>query len=60
MVLHYSFDTLSICIYAEHLFPIIKSCILDVESRGLKVHIIFTDNYTLNVNIFKLFPQVDS
>ena len=42
-------------ITAEYLFPIIKSCILDIESCGLKVQIISTDNYPLNVNLFKLF-----
>ena len=42
-------------ISAEYLFPIIKSCILDIESCGLKVQIISTDNYPLNVNLFKLF-----
>ena len=42
-------------ITAEYLFPIIKSCILDIESCGLKIQIICTDNYPLNVNIFKLF-----
>ena len=46
MVLYFSFDT----------FPIIKSCILYIESCGLKVQIISTDNYPLNVNLFKLFP----
>ena len=42
-------------ISAEYLFPIIKSCILDIESCSLKVQIISTDNYPLNVNLFKLF-----
>ena len=42
-------------ITAEYLFPIIKSCILDIESCGLKLQIISTDNYPLNVNLFKLF-----
>ena len=42
-------------ISAEYLFPIIKSCILDIESCGFKVQIISTDNYPLNVNLFKLF-----
>ena len=42
-------------ITAEYLFPIIKSCILDIESCGLKVQIVSTDNYPLNVNLFKLF-----
>ena len=42
-------------ITAEYLFPIIKSCILDIESYCLKVQIISTDNYPLNVNLFKLF-----
>ena len=39
----------------EYIFPIIKSCILDIESCGLRVQIISTDNYPLNVSIFKLF-----
>ena len=42
-------------ITAEYLFPIIKSCILDIESYCLIVQIISTDNYPLNVNLFKLF-----
>ena len=49
MVLYFS------SISAEYLFLIIKSCILDIESCGLKVQIIYTDNYPLNVNLFKLF-----
>ena len=40
---------------AEKLFNIIKSCILDVEECGLFVHVISTDNYPLNVKLFKLF-----
>ena len=51
MVLYFSFDTLR-SITAEYLFPIITSCILDIESYALKVQIISTDNYPLNVNYF--------
>ena len=40
---------------AEKLFETIKSCICDVEDRGLFVQIISTDNYPLNVKLFKLF-----
>ena len=42
-------------INAEFIFPIVRSCILDVESCDLKVHIISTDNYPLNVSLFKQF-----
>lgn len=42
-------------ISAEKIFPIIKSCIIDIEHCGLKVQVISTDNYPLNVNLFKLF-----
>ena len=37
----------------EH-FPIIKEVIQDVEACGLFVHVLCTDNYPMNVNIFKL------
>ena len=40
---------------AEKLFDTIKSCIHDVEDCGLFVEIISTDNYPLNVKLFKLF-----
>ena len=40
---------------AENLFETIKSCIRDVEECGLFVHIISTDNYPVNVKLFKLF-----
>ena len=40
---------------AIEIFPIIKSVIRDVESCGLFVHVLCTDNYPMNVNIFKLF-----
>ncbi|KAI6651128.1 Transposable element P transposase [Oopsacas minuta] len=40
---------------AEVLFPIIKDVIRDVEACGLSVHVLCTDNYPMNVNIFKLF-----
>ena len=42
-------------ISAERIFPIIKSCIIDIENCGLRVQIISTDNYPLNVNLFKFF-----
>ena len=44
-------------ISAEKIFPIIKSCIKDIEHCGLKVQVISTDNYPLNVNLFKLFSS---
>ena len=40
---------------AEKLFDTIKSCICDVEECELFVQIISTDNYPLNVKLFKLF-----
>ena len=40
---------------AEKLFETIKSCIVDVEHCGLFVQILSTDNYPLNVKLFKLF-----
>ena len=42
-------------ISAERIFSIIKSCIIDIENCGLRVQIISTNNYPLNVNLFKLF-----
>ena len=42
-------------ITAEKIFSIIKSCIIDIEHCGLKV--ILTDNYPLNVNVFKIFSS---
>ena len=42
-------------ISAGKIFPIIKSCIIDIENCGLRVQVISTDNYPLNVNLFKLF-----
>ena len=49
----YSLDTMHLSV--EYLFPIIKFCILDIESCGLKVHIISAGTYYLNVNLFNLF-----
>ena len=40
---------------AEILFPTIKKAICDIELCGLKVQVLCTDNYPLNVSIFKLF-----
>ena len=42
---------------AEKLFDTIKSFICDVENCGLFVQIIYTDNYPLNVKLFKLFSR---
>ncbi|KAI6655366.1 hypothetical protein LOD99_2201 [Oopsacas minuta] len=42
---------------AEVLFPIIKDVIRDVEACGLSVHVLCTDNYPMNVNIFKIFEE---
>ena len=44
---------------AEKLFPIIKSTICDIESCNLFVEAVCTDNYPLNVSLFKLF-SIDS
>ena len=42
---------------AEILFPIIRKTISDIESCNLFVEAICTDNYPLNVSLFKLFPN---
>ena len=42
-------------ISAERTFPIIKSCIIDIEHCGLSVQVIATGNYLLNVNRFEMF-----
>ena len=40
----------------ETIFPIsITSCVEDIERCGLFIDIISTDNYSLNVKLFKLF-----
>ena len=44
---------------AEILFPIVKETISEIENCNLFVEAICTDNYPLNVNLFKLF-SVDS
>ena len=43
---------------AEKLFDVIKSCFHDIEHCGLFVQIISTDNYPLNVKLFKLFSPI--
>ena len=45
----------SASVTAENLFETIKSCIRNVEECGLFVQIISTDNYPLNVKLFKFF-----
>ena len=46
-------------ISADKIFPTVKSCIMDIENCGLKkVHVLCTDNYPLNVNLFKLFSPI--
>ena len=40
---------------ASELFPIIKMVIEDIERCGLYVQVLCTDNYPMNVSIFKLF-----
>ena len=40
---------------AEKLYPIIKSTIYDIESCDLFVEALCTDNYPLNVRLYKLF-----
>ena len=43
---------------AEKIFPIILACIKNIETCGLCVDVISTDNYPLNVKLFKLFSPV--
>ena len=45
---------------AEKLFNTIKSCIHDVEDCGVFVEIISTDNYPLDVKLFKLFSKLET
>ena len=40
---------------AERLYPIVKSTIYDIEACGLFVEAVCTDNYPLNVRLFKSF-----
>ena len=42
---------------AVHLQPIVKQTIIDIESCGLFVEAICTDNYPLNVSLYKLFSD---
>ena len=45
-------------ISAEKIFPIIRSCIIDIEHCGLSF--VATDNYPLHVNLFKIFVATDN
>ena len=40
---------------ASELFPIIKSVINEIENFNLMVEVICTDNYPMNVSLFKIF-----
>ena len=42
---------------AEKLYPVIKSTICDIEACDLFVEAICTDNYPLNVRLYKLFSS---
>ena len=42
---------------AEDVFTIVKSIISDIERCGLTVQVICTDNYPLNVGLFKLLSS---
>ena len=42
---------------ATEIYTVVKSAIGDIERNGLKVQVICTDNYPLNVNFFKLFSS---
>ena len=42
---------------ATEIYTVVKSVIGDIERCGLKVQVICTDNYPLNVNFFKLFSS---
>ena len=43
---------------AKELYPIIKSVINDIENCNLTVEAICTDNYPMNVSLFKLFSPI--
>ena len=45
---------------AAELFPIIKIVIEDIERCGLYVQVLCTDNYPMNVSIFKLFSPTNT
>ena len=45
---------------AKGIFPIIKTVIGDIENCNLKVQAICTDNYPMNVSLFKLFSPTDT
>ena len=40
---------------AESIYPIVKSTICDIEDCGLFVEAVCTDNYPLNVRLYKMF-----
>ena len=40
---------------ARDILPVIKQVIEDIERCGLYVKVVCTDNYPMNVNIFKMF-----
>ena len=42
---------------ARELYPIVKNTICDIEIGNLFVEAVCTDNYPLNVNLFKLFSH---
>ena len=42
---------------ARELYPIVKNTICDIEIGNLFVEAVYTDNYPLNVNLFKLFSH---
>ena len=42
---------------AAYLYPIITKAIFDIETCGLFVEAICTDNYQLNVDLYKLFSD---
>ena len=42
---------------AEELYPIVKSVILDIKKCNLFAELLVTDNYSLNVRLFKLFSS---
>ena len=42
---------------AEELYPIANSVINDIENCGMFVEVLVTDNYSLNVRLFKLYSS---
>ena len=57
----YSYTTFTLCeIFAAQILPILYEMIKYVERCNLKIQVICTDNYPLNVNLLKLLSPTSS